>query len=195
MIKRLTVYLTVSLLLLSLVVVAAQAQQENSAPALGAKPGQQKSNYQLGAGDLISIDVFGEDILSLKEVRLTDGGTFSFPFLGEVRAKGRTSSEIEAIIAQGLRGDYLLDPKVTVRILEYRPFFVNGEVKNPGGYPFKPGLTLRKVIALAGGFTERASRNRVYVIRDSDPSRKSIRLTLESPVFPGDIVTVDQSFF
>lgn len=153
------------------------------------------SSYALGSGDLISIQVFGEEDLSIKEIRLTDAGSFSYPFLGEIRAKGRTSTQVEAIITQGLLGDYLIDPKVSVSILEYRPFYVNGEVKKPGGYPFKPGLTLRKAIALAGGFSDRASRSKFYIIRDNDPSRTPLRVTIDSGVYPGDIITVDESFF
>lgn len=157
--------------------------------------GSLDSIYKLGAGDQLSIQVFGEPDLSFDEVRLTDAGTFSYPFLGEIRAKGLTSSEVEWLITRGLMGDYLIDPKVTVRILEYRPFFVNGEVKRPGGYPFKAGLTLRKAIALAGGFTERASRNKMHIIRDADRSNEPIKATLDTKVYPGDIITVDESFF
>lgn len=153
------------------------------------------SVYQLGAGDLLSVQVFGEPDLSFDEIRLTDAGTFSYPFLGEIRAKGLTSSEVEQLIIRGLKGDYLVDPRVTVRILEYRPFFVNGEVKRPGGYPFKAGLTLRKAIALAGGFTERASRNKMHIIRDTDRSNAPFKATLDTKIYPGDIITVDESFF
>lgn len=153
------------------------------------------SVYELGAGDLLSIQVFGESDLSFDEIRLTDAGTFSYPFLGEIRAKGLTSSEVEQLIIRGLKGDYLIDPRVTVRILEYRPFFVNGEVKRPGGYPFKAGLTLRKAIALAGGFTERASRNKMHIIRDTDKSNAPIKASLDTNVYPGDIITIDESFF
>lgn len=153
------------------------------------------SIYKLGAGDLLSVHVFGEPDLSFSEIRLTDAGTFSYPFLSEIRARGLTSAEVEGIITRGLLGDYLVDPKVTVRILEYRPFFVNGEVKKPGGYPFKPGLTLRKAIAIAGGFTERASRSKFFIIRDNDVKRKPVRSSLDSNIYPGDIVTVDESFF
>jgi len=153
------------------------------------------SQYRLGSGDVISINVFGEEDLSFEQIRLTDAGTFSYPFLGEVRANGKTAAELEQQIVAGLKGDYLVDPRVSVSILEYREFFVNGEVKNPGGYPFKPGLTLRKAIALAGGLSERASESKMSVIRDSDPERKPVRATLDTPIMPGDIITIEQSFF
>lgn len=153
------------------------------------------SQYRLGSGDVISINVFGEEDLSFEQIRLTDAGTFSYPFLGEVRANGKTAVELEQAIVQGLKGDYLIDPRVSVSILEYREFFVNGEVKNPGGYPFKPGLSLRKAIALAGGLTERASESKMTVIRDGDASRTPVRATLDTPIMPGDIITIEQSFF
>lgn len=153
------------------------------------------SQYRLGSGDVISINVFGEEDLSFEQIRLTDAGSFSYPFLGEVRAKGKTASELEQQIVGGLKGDYLIDPRVSVSILEYREFFVNGEVKNPGGYAFKPGLTLRKAIALAGGFTERASDSKMSVIRDGDATRTPSRATLDTPIMPGDIITIEQSFF
>ncbi len=175
------------------IILAISPQSSLSQPQTGT--GSLDSIYKLGAGDQLSIQVFGEPDLSFDEVRLTDAGTFSYPFLGEIRAKGLTSSEVEWLITRGLKGDYLIDPKVTVRILEYRPFFVNGEVKRPGGYPFKAGLTLRKAIALAGGFTERASRNKMHIIRDADRTNEPIKATLDSNVYPGDIITVDESFF
>ena len=153
------------------------------------------SQYQLGSGDVISINVFGEEDLSFEQIRMTDAGTFSYPFLGEVRALGKTVAEIERIIINGLKGDYLIDPKVSVSITEYRDFFVNGEVKNPGGYPFKPGLTLRKAVALAGGLTERASENKVSVIRENGNDKRTFKANMDTPIQPGDIITIEQSFF
>lgn len=153
------------------------------------------STYTLGSGDVISINVFGEEDLTFQQLRLTDAGTLSFPFLGEVRANGLTAGELESRIADGLRGDYLIDPKVSVSVLEYREFFINGEVKSPGGYPYQPGLTLRKAVALAGGFSERASESKMFVIRDGDTSRAEQKISIDSPINPGDIVTIEQSFF
>lgn len=157
--------------------------------------GAGENSYQLGAGDVITIRVFGEDELTFEQLRLTDAGTFSYPFLGEVVASGKTTTELEKIIADGLRGDYLVDPKVSVRILEYREFYVNGEVKSPGGYQFKPGLTVRMAVALAGGFTEWASKNKIMVIREADPERQPERAVLDAPIMPGDIITIDQGRF
>ncbi|MGM0564435.1 MAG: polysaccharide biosynthesis/export family protein [Pseudomonadota bacterium] len=152
-----------------------------------------RSGYKLGAGDLIRVHVFGEEELS-SEVRLTDAGSFSYPFLGEINARGLTISELQEVVTEGLKGDFLVDPKVTISIVEYRTFFVNGEVREPGGYPFQPGLTIRKAIALAGGFSERASREKVLVIHDSGPAEEVVS-ELSATVLPGDIITVEDSFF
>lgn len=152
------------------------------------------SDYQLGSGDKIEIKVYDEPDLSF-EVRLSDAGTISYPFLGEVRILGLTVGQLEQRIREGLRGDYLVDPEVTVSILEYRPFYINGEVKEPGGFPYVPGITLRKAVAIAGGFTERASRSKIYVIRDGSINEEGRQIGLDERVMPGDIITVEQSFF
>jgi protein involved in polysaccharide export with SLBB domain len=155
----------------------------------------QENRYALGTGDVISVYVFGEEDLTVERIRLGDSGKFSYPFIGEVSAQGLTLAALEAFIVKQLLAGYLVSPKVTVRIIEYRDFFVNGEVKRPGGYPFKPGLTVRKAIALAGGFSERAARSKVQLIRDTGASRKPESVGLDVAVYPGDIITIEQSFF
>jgi len=153
------------------------------------------STYKLASGDVISINVFGETDLSFEELRLTDAGTFSYPFIGEVQGKGKTAAEIEHLLIEKLKGDYLVDPRVSVSVLKYREFFISGEVKTPGGYAFQPGLTLRRAVALAGGLTERASEQRITIIRDQDPKRKPEHATLDTQVLPGDTITIEQGFF
>lgn len=156
---------------------------------------ESNSTYKLGSGDIIRIHVFGEADLSFDEIRLTDAGTFSYPFIGEVHAKNKTAAEIEQSLTQSLEGDYLIDPRVSVRVVQYRDFYISGEVGKPGGYSFQPGLTLRRAVALAGGLTERASQNRITIIRDQDPQRKPQQATLDTLVMPGDTITIDQGFF
>jgi len=82
-----------------------------------------------------------------------------------------------------------------VQIDEYRPFYVNGMVEKPGGYPYQPGLTVRKAASLAGGFRERASLSKIYIIREEDPAQRPQKVELNTPVGPGDILTVEESFF
>lgn len=155
---------------------------------------QTAPTYKLGTGDEIRIQVYGEDDL-LMETRIGDSGVIAYPFIGEIQVAGKTPAEVEAIIVAGLKPDYLVDPTVTVSVVEYRPFFIYGEVEDPGGYPFQPGLTVAQAIALGGGFTERASRQRIFLVRDDDPTHQRRQVTLNTPIGPGDTVTVEQSFF
>lgn len=159
------------------------------------KPKSELSSYKLGAGDMITIRVMGEEDLKREKVRLSDAGTISFPILGEIRVKGLTVGALEETITKGLKGRYLLDPQVTVMLEEYRNFFVNGHVEKPGGYPYMPGLTVRKAISIAGGFKERAARDKLNIIRDDDATQTTHRVDLNAPVYPGDILTVEESFF
>jgi protein involved in polysaccharide export with SLBB domain len=178
-------YIFRAIVLIALLVQGAAFAQ--SAPEL--------SSYKLGPGDQISIRVLGEDDLKREKVRLSDASTVSFPVLGEIKVKGMTVGALEDYITKGLKGRYLLDPKVTVAIEEYRNFFVNGEVDKPGGYPYSPGLTVRKAISIAGGFKERASREKVSIIRDDDSTQTAKKVDLNAPVLPGDILTIEASFF
>ena len=124
-----------------------------------------------------------------------NNGTIQYPVLGEVRVLGLTIGDLEQRITSGLKGRYLIDPKVTVDIDEYRPFFINGEVGRPGGYPYVPGLTLLKAVTIAGGFKDRASKSKMWVIREGDPAQKREKVDMNSPIYPGDIVTIEESFF
>lgn len=164
-------------------------------PAVGDVPAYSlASDYKLGPGDRLAITVFNEKDLSV-DVRLSDAGTLSFPLLGEVRAQGMTIGMLQDHLAEQLRVGYLVNPQVYVSIIEYRQFFVNGEVNKPGGLSFMPGLTVRKAIALAGGFTARASFSKIFVIHEDDPFGRSRAVTLDTFLRPGDILTVEQSFF
>lgn len=151
-------------------------------------------SYRLGAGDVINISVYGEDDLSRQKYRLPDSGSISFPF-GEVRALGLSLVELEKRVADGLRGGYLINPRVSVSIDEYRPFFINGQVDKPGAYPYQPGMSVRKAVALAGGFKERASERNIFVMRETDPQQVQTKITPDGAVFPGDTITVEESFF
>ncbi|WP_323846384.1 polysaccharide biosynthesis/export family protein [Microbulbifer magnicolonia] len=153
-----------------------------------------EGDYELGSGDKINIRVYGEDDLTVEAV-LSDSGVINYPFLGELKVSGLTTSELEGVIVKGLKGDYLIKPIVHISILQYRPFFIDGEVKVPGGYPYQPGLTISKAAALAQGFTERASRNKIYIERGNRSVREKIKADLSTELLPGDIVTVEQRFF
>ena len=153
------------------------------------------SNYRLGPGDLVTVRVLGEEELSREKIRLSDTGTLSLPGAGEIAALGKTTGEVERLTIERLKGRILVNPQVSVFIEEYRPFFINGMVEKPGGYPFQPGLTVRKAAALAGGFKERASMRKIFLIRESDKNQQTVNVDLNAVVLPGDIVTVEESFF
>lgn len=162
--------------------------------------------YRLGAGDLINISVYDEKDLTL-EVRIGLSGEISYPLLGDVIVSGLSPKELEQKLTEGLKGPYLVDPSVTVSIVEYRPFYVTGEVKKPGSYAFHPGLTIDRAISIAGGFTERASKSSIYVMHDlktepnvegqqpDDPKADKEPVEIYDVVQPGDVITVEQSFF
>ena len=156
--------------------------------------------YRLGAGDLISISVYDEPDLSL-ELRIGLSGTISYPLLGDVDVAGLSPKQLEVKLLEKLKGPYLVDPSVSVSIMEYRPFYVTGEVEKPGSYPFHPGLTVERAISIAGGFTERASKSRIYVVQDrtgeetGGESIKKEKAKLADVVRPGDVITIDQGFF
>lgn len=153
------------------------------------------SGYKLGTGDVITIRVLGEEDLRREKERVSDSGAISFPILGQIRVKGLTVGQVDELITTGLKGRYLVDPQVTVVLEEYRNFFVNGYVEKPGGYPFSPGLTVRKAITIAGGFKERAARDKLNIVRDDDPKQVPRKVDLNAPVYPGDVLTVEESFF
>lgn len=156
-----------------------------------------QSQYSIGPGDMISVSVFGEPDLSVAKVKVGSNGNISIPLIGQVGVKGQTVSQLEARLESLLKAGYMKDPKVTVAILDYRPFYVYGEVRKPGGYPYKDGLTVEKAIALAGGFTPRASKRKVTLKHenDNDSASGGVKVNLKASVTPGDVITVGESFF
>ena len=156
---------------------------------------QEQADYMLGIGDTISIQVHGEDDLSF-DTRIGGDGTIRYPFLGDIKVTGRTVAQVRWLIADGLRGDYLDDPSVNVSVIEYRPFFILGEVKNPQHYAYQPGLTVRQAIAIAGGMTERASEDKIELKRFVNGELTVIQnVKLDMAIQPGDTITIAQSFF
>jgi polysaccharide biosynthesis/export protein VpsN len=157
--------------------------------------GQFLSTYRLGTGDILSIRVFGEPDLSSTSMRLTDTGTIFLPTIGEVKVGGMTLGQIENLVADRLRGRILVNPKVSVSVDQYRPFFINGMVRSPGAYPYQPNLTVRKAASLAGGLHERASLKKIFVIRADSKLQNPERINFDNVIYPGDIVTIEESFF
>lgn len=155
---------------------------------------QALSQYRLGADDEISVSVFNEPDLSLSKTRVSANGSISMPLIGQIVVKGLTIDEVELKITKLYLGDYLKKPDVTVAVVEYRQFYVNGEVNKPGGYSYRDGMTIQRAVSLAGGFTERASRSKIKLMRENN-SQNVISVDLNTPVMPGDVITVEESFF
>jgi polysaccharide export outer membrane protein len=152
------------------------------------------SDYTLGAGDQVQITVYGEKDLTTN-IKINKSGVISFPFLSDIKVAGLSPKELETKIANGLRGDYLIDPQVSVSIAMYRPFFIHGQVKRPGGYPFQEDLTLDKAIAIAGGLAARASKSSWNITRLVDGKKLVIDANVSSAILPDDIIEIEQSFF
>lgn len=150
--------------------------------------------YRLSTGDVLSISVFDEPDLGVDEVKVPTTGVISFPLLGEVKVVNLTTRQVEHRLVTLLLEGYLKHPKVSVSIKEYRLFFVHGEVKSPGGYNYQNGLTVRKAVVLAGGFGERADKEKIILVSEDSPDDSS-NVGLNHPVRPGDVITVEESFF
>ena len=151
-------------------------------------------DYQLDSGDRIQIRVYGEEDLSM-ETLLSDSGVINYPFLGEIKVAGISPSQLEKKLVSGLKGDYLINPNIEVSIVEYRPFFINGEVNTPGGYAFQPGLTINRAVAIAQGMTPRASDQKIFIERGYGEAKKRFKADLDTRLYPGDIITIEQGIF
>jgi protein involved in polysaccharide export with SLBB domain len=150
--------------------------------------------YRLGSGDKLSINVFGENELS-GEFLVGDDGRVDLPLIGAVPAQGQSVTEFQNAVVARYSAGYLKDPKVSVSVLNYRPFFIQGEVGKGGEYPYKAGLTVREAVAIAGGFTYRANTDKVFIRRAGADQEVEVSLAQRVPINPGDIVRVPERFF
>lgn len=150
-------------------------------------------SYILGPGDKVAIQVFGQDDLTIETI-LGNSGKINYPFLGEIEVSGLTVKQVEQFIERGLKGDYLVSPNVYVQVVQYRPFYIHGEVKKPGGYPYHPGMTVNQAVALAGGLTDRADDEKISLFKEGDKNTKQ-KASLEYKVNAGDTITIEQRFF
>ena len=152
------------------------------------------SDYILGSGDEIKVTVYNEPDLTSR-VKIDKSGTISFPFIGDIQVIGLSTQALETKIRIGLLGDYLINPQVDVSIVTHRPFFIHGQVKRPGGYPYQEGITLDKAIAIAGGLASRASNTNWILTRVVDGKKVIIEANVATRVNPDDIIKIEQSFF
>lgn len=150
--------------------------------------------YTLGAGDQLRVTVFGHDDLS-GEFQVDGSGMIALPLIGNVSAGGLSVREAEQVIVEALRPDYLRNPRVNVEVLNYRPFYIIGEVRKPGSYPYVNGMTVLNAVALGGGYTHRAREGNVFITRANDPERAKRPVQHDTPVLPGDVIEVPERFF
>ena len=152
------------------------------------------TQYQLDTGDVVRIDVFEQANLS-RLYRVNGGGYISIPLIGSVRARGLTTRTLEQEVAQKLRRSYLRDPKVTVEISTHRPFYILGEVRNSGQYPFVLGMTIETAVAIAGGYSPRANQRKVLVIRRLGGKLVRTYVPNNYQIRPGDTLKVVERLF
>jgi polysaccharide biosynthesis/export protein len=154
-------------------------------------------SYQLGSGDRIRVVVYNEPNLT-NEFSVSSSGDIAFPLVGAIKADGQTAQGLSDAVAKALvDGGYQDNPKVSVEVLKYRPYYILGEVARPGQYEYAAGLTFEQAIAAAGGFTYRASEKRVIVRRGAMAPERTVELTAERPVevMPGDTIRVVERRF
>lgn len=147
--------------------------------------------FRLGAGDTLRVTVFGEDDLS-GTFSLDEGGRLAMPLLGPIFLEGLSLEEAEKKLTKHLREGWLRYPQVALEVTSHRPFYILGEVRSPGAYPWTIGLSVIGAVALGGGFTYRADEDDIDVQR---PSKTFHDAALTRPVYPGDIIYVHQRFF
>lgn len=186
------------LILLSPGMANAQSQPADPATAAASQaavaPAAASQDYKLGVGDKVRIIVYNEPTLS-GEFAVSDAGTLSLPLIGDVPANGRSVREIIANVEQLLGDGYLKQPKVSLDVLTYRPFYILGEVAKPGEYPYSTGLTVMNAVARAEGFTYRANKRKVFIKHAGRPEEMLIKLTPDLAVQPGDTIRVGERYF
>lgn len=189
-----TAFLRILLICLGLSVVSAcgGGTFTNGAGPLAEQPTIRE--YRLGSGDKVRVTVFGEASLS-GEYQVSGTGAIALPLIGQVQAVGLTTAEFQDLVAQKLSAGYINEPRVSAEVLNYRPFYILGEVRSPGEYPYTNGLTVLNAVATAGGFTYRADSSRVFIKRGDETVETAVALTTTTPVSPGDTIRIGERYF
>ncbi len=165
------------------------------APLASAGTAADVTGYHLGSGDKLRITVYNEPALT-GEYNVTPAGAVAFPLIGAVDVANHTIEQVTADIVRRLDTGYVHDPRVSIEVLNFRPFYILGEVNHPGEYPYSSGLTVEKAVALAGGFTYRANSKVVFVRRNNDASEGSVALRgVPVGVQPGDTIRIGERYF
>jgi polysaccharide export outer membrane protein len=151
--------------------------------------------YRLGVGEDVRIITFGEERLT-GQFRVNDRGDIAVPLLGTIQANGLTTTELEQSISKQLTvKKVLLNPSVSVQVMQYRPVFILGEVSKPGEYPYQPGMTVLTAVAIAGGFTYRAETGYASILRTTDGHAVEGRVPRGLEVRPGDVIDIYERYF
>ena len=150
--------------------------------------------YKLDSGDRLRVVVYGQEGLT-NTYAIDAGGAISMPLIGAVAARGQTPAGLAAAITAKLRNGYVRDPSVAVEIESYRPFFILGEVAAPGQYPYVPNMSVESAVAIAGGFSPRARRDRVTLTHTDNSGSMRAVVPLGTALGPGDTVLVDERWF
>lgn len=151
--------------------------------------------YKLDSGDRVAINVFGEENLS-GEYEVDQSGIVSLPLAGRVSVANLTTQDAERTIAKRLSEGFVSNPNVTVSVVRYRPFYVLGEVARPGGYPFYSGASVLSAVAVAGGYTYRAEKFGIRLLRQGgDGTAQPQKITPGTFIEPGDIIIVPERWF
>jgi polysaccharide export outer membrane protein len=150
--------------------------------------------YTLASGDRLRIIVFGQDSLS-NSYAVDGSGHVSMPLIGTVQAEGQTTVGLQHVIEAKLRDGFLREPRVSVEVEAYRPFFILGEVTTPGQYPYVSGMTIQTAVAIAGGYTPRAYKEEADLTRNVDGQTVTGHVPIVQPVHPGDTVVIRERFF
>jgi polysaccharide biosynthesis/export protein len=150
--------------------------------------------YHLDAGDRLRVVVYGQEGLT-NTYSISAGGTITMPLIGAVPARGRTPQGLAAEITARLRNGFIREPSVAVEIESYRPFFILGEVQAPGQYPYVPNMTAESAVAIAGGFSPRARKDRVTITHTDASGTSRVIMPPGTPIGPGDTVLVGERWF
>lgn len=184
------VYSKLFILLCLLLTVFTVNAQEPGTPVAGEGT---DLDYRLNPGDKISVSVFNHEDLS-GELVVDGNGRIFLPLIGQVQASGLTSTELESELVSRFRPDYLVNPKISVQVQMFRPYYMMGEVKSQGPFEFTAGMTYLEAIARAGGYTYRAKKDVVYVVHAGD-TPDEVRLEVNEKVQPGDVIRVAERIF
>jgi polysaccharide biosynthesis/export protein len=165
-----------------------------AAPMPAPMPAAYDAAYRLDAGDRLRVVIYGQEGLT-NTYAIDAGGSITMPLIGAVPARGRTPAGLASEITAKLRNGYIRDPSVAVEIEAYRPFFILGEVAAPGQYPYVPNMSVESAVAIAGGFSPRARRDRVTLTHTDGSGPMRIVVPLGTTLSPGDTVLVDERWF